>query len=172
MKGAIQNRGVHHVGLTVPDGEAASRFLTDVLGCERMFEVCDIAFDTPNTAASIGVDAGTRIRKLIFLRCGNGASIEVFEYEAARQSPDRPRNSDHAGHHIAFQVDDIEVASRRIEAGGGRLCGTANVAADSPFGGLKWLYFVAPWGLQLELVQPPGDGVEFEQRTGRKLYEP
>jgi catechol 2,3-dioxygenase-like lactoylglutathione lyase family enzyme len=163
-------KGICHVGLTVPDAEAAADFLVAALGCERLFSMDDIELNK-ESAANLDVDAGARIEKLMLLRLPHGPGFELFQYAAPDQSASRPRNSDLAGHHVAFLVEDLERVAERVERAGGRLCGSVTHSKDSPFGGVKWLYFVTPWGLHMELWEPPPEGIDFERQTGRAVHE-
>ncbi|MCA0244135.1 MAG: VOC family protein [Proteobacteria bacterium] len=164
-------RGVQHVGLTVPDMVQAVTFFVEHLGCELLF--CEGPFTLgASSAQAHQVDAGTVLVKLGMLRCAAGALLELFEYRAVDQRADPVRNVDNGGHHIAFQVDDIDAAAARLQAGGVRLCGQVNRSIGGPFEGLGWLYFLAPWGLQLELVQIPSQGLGYERSSGRRLYQP
>ena len=47
--------GVEHVGLTVPDIEAATAFFVDVLGAEMLFEVGPFSSDDDWMKAHLGV---------------------------------------------------------------------------------------------------------------------
>ena len=52
------------------------------------------------------------------VRCGRSANIELFDYSAPNQRTDFPKNSDWAGHHIAFYVTDIDTAVQYMVAHG------------------------------------------------------
>ncbi|PKO81770.1 MAG: glyoxalase, partial [Betaproteobacteria bacterium HGW-Betaproteobacteria-13] len=40
-----------------------------------------------------------------------------------------------------------------------------------PLKGLTWIYFMSPWGMQLELVSAP-DGRAYELTTSERLWDP
>jgi hypothetical protein len=42
---------------------------------------------------------------------------------------------------------------------------------EGPSAGLEWLYFTAPWGLQLELVSYPG-GIAAYKALARSVWRP
>jgi hypothetical protein len=42
---------------------------------------------------------------------------------------------------------------------------------EGPNAGLSWVYFLAPWGMQLELVSAP-DGMAYEKETDRRVWKP
>lgn len=169
--GVVDIRGVQHIGLTVPDMEHASRFFIDMLGCELMFS--EGPFTIENTrAAAHNVATGTVLRNLTMLRCGSGACLELFEYQSADQRLSPVRNIDNGGHHIAFQVENIDAATAQLREAGVAICGAVNRSVGGPFKGLAWVYFLAPWGLQLELVELPATGIGHEQATGTRMYRP
>ena len=67
----------------------------------------------------------------------------------------RPRNSDAGGHHLAFYVTDIAAAVEHLEQQGVEILGDPTTMTNGASAGLTWVYFLAPWGLQLELVSAP-----------------
>ena len=103
-------------------------------------------------ARRLGVHPRARIRQLAVLRCGGGANLELFGYEAPDQRSETPRNSDLGGHHVAFYVDDLAGALRHVERHGGEVMDEPTHMATGPSAGETWVYVRAPWGLQLELV--------------------
>jgi hypothetical protein len=46
----------------------------------------------------LGVDPRPKINKVRMLKCANGPSIELFEYDVADQKKAVPQNSDVGGH--------------------------------------------------------------------------
>lgn len=164
-------RGADHVGITVPDLEAASAFLVDVLGAEPFFDLGPAAAAEDGLAARLGVDPSARLRKVRFLRLGHGLNIELFEYEVAGQLRMAPRNSDVGGHHLALYVDDMAAAVAHLHAHGVEVMGEPLRREAGPNGGLSWVYFRTPWGLQMELVSYP-EGRGYERMTARRLWDP
>lgn len=164
--------GTDHIGFTVPDIEEAIAFFVEVLGCEPFYELGPFKDDEGDWMEThLGVHPRTVMRRLKFLRCGNGANFELFEYAAPDQCPLQPRNSDVGGHHIAFYVDDIDAAVAYLEAKGVRIMGEPTVRTAGPSAGQTWVYFLAPWGMQFELVSYPG-GKGYEQDTTARLWHP
>ena len=76
-------QGSEHIGITVPDLEQAVLFLTNVIGCEFVFDGGAIISDPEIMRRQLDVhpDASMRDR---FLRCGRGVNFEVFEQQIAR----------------------------------------------------------------------------------------
>jgi catechol 2,3-dioxygenase-like lactoylglutathione lyase family enzyme len=164
-------RGMEHVGFTVPDLEEAVRFFVEVIGCERFYDLGPFRSDGDWMETHLNVHPRTVMRKLTFLRCGQGSNFELFEYEAPDQRREPPRNSDVGGHHLAFYVDDIHAAVACLRARGVRVLGEPTVRTEGPNAGKTWIYFLTPWGMQCELVSfPHGEG--YEKDTDRRLWHP
>ena len=104
-------------------------------------------------------------------RCRNGANFEVFEYDAAAQRTEPPRNSDVGGHHVALYVDDLDAAIAHLRSHGVRLLGEPVHRLEGPNGGRSWIYFLAPWGMQFELVSYPR-GMGYERTTTARMWDP
>jgi glyoxylase I family protein len=156
-----------HVGFTVPDLDEAHAFLVEVVGCEYMYQLGPFTSDPRGRGANwlsthLGVDDAAVMRRLRFFRCGGHAVFEVFEYEAAGQSGRLPRNSDVGGHHVALYVEDLDAAVAYLRQRGITVMG-GPTASSGPSQGQRWVYFLAPWGMQFELVSYPR-GKAFDQR--------
>ncbi|MEW1776939.1 VOC family protein [Streptomyces sp. NPDC086777] len=146
--------GVEHVGFTVPDLEAATRFFTEVIGCELVYTLGPFRSDDTWMTDHLNVHPRAVMQRLAFFRCANGPNFEVFQYESPDQHPVPPRNSDVGGHHLAFYVEDLDVAVAHLRAHGVTLLGQPT-ESTGPSTGQRWLYFLTPWGMQLELVSFP-----------------
>ncbi|GAB5467520.1 MAG: VOC family protein [Rhodospirillales bacterium] len=170
-KGLPGLAGVDHVAFTVPDLEEATRFFVEVIGCKLIFEIGPFIAEDDWMAVHLGVHPRAVIRKLRYLTCRRGPALELFEYEAPDQAEVLPRNSDHGGHHLAFYVEDMEAAVAHLRQAGVEMQGEPTVMGEGPSGGLTWLYFKAPWGLQLELVCYP-KGLACEAEAGVTLWSP
>jgi glyoxylase I family protein len=156
---------VDHVGFTVPDLEEARRFLVEVLGCEYMYSLGPFRDDDGDwMAAHLNVDPRAVMRRLHFFRCGGRAIFEVFQYEAPDQEHEQPRNSDVGGHHVALYVDDLDKAAAYLRSQDVTVLGDPTVS-KGPSEGQRWVYFLAPWGMQFELVSYP-DGKAFDREQG------
>lgn len=164
-------RGTDHIGFTVPDLEEAVRFFVEVIGCEAFYELGP--FDSTGDWMQTHLDVHPRsvMNKLTFLRCKSGSNFEIFEYSTPDQNRSQPRNSDVGGHHLAFYVDDMDAALAHLRERGVRILGGPTVRDSGPSGGQTWVYFLAPWGMQLELVTYP-NGKAYERSTDRRLWHP
>jgi catechol 2,3-dioxygenase-like lactoylglutathione lyase family enzyme len=170
-KGLPGLRGTDHIGFTVPNLEEAIRFFVEVIGCEAFYELGPFEFDDDWMSTHLNVHPRAVMKKLKFLRCGHGSNFELFEYEAPDQNVNQPKNSDVGGHHLAFYVDDFDTALAHLRSHGVQILGEPTVRTVGPSAGQTWVYFLAPWGMQLELVSFP-DGKGYEQDTDRRLWHP
>jgi len=163
-------RGTDHIGFTVPDMDEAIEFFVDVVGCEPFFELGPLQSDGDWMQVHLNVHPAAVARRVKFMRCGFGANFELFEYSAPDQRHEQPRNSDIGGHHLAFYVDDIHASIAYLRAKGVRVLGEPTVRTSGPNGGQTWVYFLAPWGMQFELVSFP-QGKGYERDTDRRLWQ-
>ena len=165
-------RGTDHIGFTVPDLDEAVDFFVNVIGCEPFYDLGPFQFDDDDwMERQLNVHPRTVMRRLKFLRCKHGSNFEIFEYEAPDQNTAQPKNSDIGGHHLAFYVDDMDAAIAYLKEKGVRILGEPVIRTEGPSAGQTWLYFLAPWGMQLELVCFP-DGKGYEKETPKRLWHP
>ena len=162
-------QGAEHIGITVPDFDAAIDFFVRVIGCEFILDGGSYS-DPDFMERQIGVDRRSSFR-WGFVRCGNGPNFEIFEYSAPERSLAPPRNSDVGGHHIAFYVDDIEAAVTHLRANGVTVQGEIQRIESGAAKGSLWVYFLSPWGMQFELVSYPS-GKGDADSPARRLWRP
>lgn len=170
-KGLPGLRGTDHIGFTVPDLDQAVDFFVNVLGCEPFYDLGPFQAEDDWMEVHLNIHPRAVMKRLKFLRCANGSNFEIFEYAAPEQNTTQPRNSDVGGHHLAFYVDDMDLAVEYLKAEGLRVLGEPTVRTVGPSGGQTWVYFLAPWGMQLELVCYP-QGKDYEKDFDGKLWHP
>jgi glyoxylase I family protein len=163
-------RGGDHVGFTVPDMGQAHEFLVGVLGCEYAYSLPEMRHADEWMRGHLNVDPRRVVRGIRFYRCGFGLNFEVFEYEPHADQRDVPRNSDLGGHHVAFYVDDMDAAVEYLRERGVHVL-AGPVSSRNASRGQRWVYFLAPWGMQFELVSYPG-GKAYEQGAPVRLWHP
>jgi catechol 2,3-dioxygenase-like lactoylglutathione lyase family enzyme len=164
--------GMDHVGITVPDIDEAVTWFEEVMGCAAPLTFGPFGDPTGTFMQDLlGVHPRAVIEQITLIRCGRSANIELFEYDAPDQRTDAPKNSDYAGHHIAFYVDDIDAAvAHMVGHGVEKLLGPLPVT-DGPAAGQTINYFRAPFGTYIELISYP-DGMAYEETASRKLWSP
>jgi catechol 2,3-dioxygenase-like lactoylglutathione lyase family enzyme len=144
---------VDHVGLTVPDLDQAVGFFVGVLGAEELYR-SRRGPDADFLPLHFGVAEDAAL-ELSMLRMPPNLNIELFQWSAAAQETRRPLPSDAGGHHLAFEVDDVDAAVAALEqVEGVTILGhVKQVGEDSPtVAGNRWTYLLSPWGLMIELV--------------------
>ena len=164
-------QGLQHIGITAPRLRQATDFFVEVLGCEAYFTFGEFKFADDWMERHLNVHPRAVIKDFQMVRCGNGTNLEIFEYGAPDQNRRLPRNSDIGGHHLAFYVDDMDAAIAYLKSQQVRVLDTPSTFSEGPAAGLTWVYFLAPWGLQLELVSFPR-GMQYEQGLDRLLWDP
>ena len=148
-------RAVGHVGITVPDVEAAVAWYGDLFGFRLVGPVADVdqaqggAFAGP--VADIFGDDLRRMR-MAFLSTANGCIVELFEFQ------DKPCEEldDHFDYHrrgithFAITEPDVAGAAARIVERGG----VQRSKVWTLFEGLPYTacYCEDPWGTVIELL--------------------
>jgi len=155
----------------VPNLDEAVDFFVNVIGCEPFYELGPFQFDDDWMQSQLNVHPRAVMKRLRFLRCKNGSNFELFEYDAPDQNSNQPKNSDVGGHHLAFYVDDFDAALSFLKAKGVRIMGEPIVRTAGPSAGQTWVYFLSPWGMQLELLSFP-NGKGYEKETSGRLWHP
>lgn len=164
-------RGTEHIGFTVPNLDEATDFFVNIIGCDCLFELGPFQATDDWMTAHLNVHPRTVMRRLRFFRCEYGSNFEIFEYEAPDQNFQQPKNSDIGGYHLAFYVDDFDAALSYLREKGVHILGEPTVRTSGPNAGQTWIYFLSPWGMQLELVSFP-NGKAYERNTDLRLWHP
>ncbi|HET9938962.1 MAG TPA: VOC family protein, partial [Gaiella sp.] len=109
--------GIDHVGVTVPDVAGAVAWFEGALGCSSPLAFGPFA-DPTGTFIQDLLDVHPRavVERIQHVRCGDGPSVELFQYTAPDQDTTFRRNSDFGGKHVAFYVRHIDKAVARLEA--------------------------------------------------------
>ena len=135
---------LNHVGVAVPDIDAAVAFWRDTMGATQIGEPFDMPeqgvrvcfVDTPNL--------GTQIELLAPL--SHGSPIAAF----------LQRNPLGGQHHLAFEVPDIHQAHQEFTAAGKRVLGPIRIGAHG-----TPVFFVHPRdmaGVLTEIMESPAHG--------------
>ena len=154
----------------MPDLDQAERFFVDVIGCEKVYSLGPFIKDDDWLAQQLHVHPRAIMRELRFFRCKNGPNFEIFQWETPEPQAPQPSNSDLGGHHLAFYVDDLDVAVDYLARHGVELMGEVVASQNASFG-QRWQYFLTPWGMQCELVSFP-EGKAYEKDSPVILWHP
>ncbi len=141
---------VNHIGITVPDLDAAGAWYRSVFGLRLIEGPEDASTRTPGADRRRDVlGDGWGAMRVVHLRADNGTGIELFEfidppYEAATETFPYWR----AGFsHLAFTVDGIDRVSAEIVRTGGR----TRSQIHHLHGRCRVRYCEDPWGTVLGL---------------------
>ena len=163
-------RGHDHTGITVPDIKAATAFFTDVIGCSHAMSFGPFSDDKGTFMLDVvNVNPRAVIDQISMVRCGYGSNIELFQYESPDQAKTLPKNSDIGGHHIALYVDDIDKAAEYLKSKNVQTMQGPIPIKEGPAAGQSILYFLTPWGLQMELISYP-KGMAYEKDAKSVLW--
>ena len=103
-------RRLDHIGFTVPDLDAAHRWLVEVLGCEYLYSLGPFRHDDSDWMTThLNVHPRAEMVENRWFRLGDQAVLEVFCYSSPDQADAMPRNSDIGGHHVALYVGGGQV---------------------------------------------------------------
>ncbi len=157
MSDAPLPRGIQHIGVTVPDLDAATRFFAEGLGAEIAYDgltTDDEPRRGPEVERQLGLPPGAAIHRQRMFVIGQGPGLEVFEISGQQ----RPASglADLGLNHIALYCDDIEGSLDRLVAAGGEALSEVHGNSrheDSPGNGS--VYVKAPWGMLIELQTIP-----------------
>lgn len=163
-------RNVDHIGLSVPDIEQATRFFVDVLGAQVLMTGGPWSDPKGGSFARVlGVDPAASI-KVAMLRVGPVTSVELVEFTAPGQRREMPKPSDWGAAHLALFVDDIDLATASLRARGVQVLEGPVTNGPGPIEGSRYIYFMTPWGMPMELEQRSGP-LAYEA-PGRRPYGP
>lgn len=171
-RSSLRSRGLDHVGLSVPDLDEAVRFFVDVLGAQEFFRHGPYGPSGEQSVRQFQRHPDSVVTGIAMVRLGD-MNIELLQYSSPDQVTRWPGTSDHGGHHLAFYVDDLDVAVARlrVEPGVTVLGDPMPLPGPESGPGARFIFFRAPWGLFLELVTYPS-GKAYEKTMDRRLFDP
>jgi len=168
-------RGIDHIGITVPDIKAATRFLTEALGAELIYQSVapeDEDIDSEAQQKTLRLVPGTVIKAVSMLKLQYGPGIELFEMQGPSQR-EPLRANDFGLQHFAVYVDDIDAALKQFADAGGEV-----FTAPQPLGfptekgeGNCFCYGRTPWGSIVEFIAYPTP-MPYERDTPLRRWKP
>jgi len=138
---------LNHIGVVVPDMEAAVAFWRDVMGATSFHEA-----DVPQDGLNI-IFVDTPSDNGL-----NGTQMELIQplNDETAVSAFLAKNPSGGQHHVCFEVPDIEAARAEFEAQGKRVLGPTRIGAHG-----TPIFFVHPkdmGGILTEILETPKDG--------------
>lgn len=146
---AIDARYVH-TNLVARDWKRLARFYEQVFGCTPVPPERDLSGQWLDEATSLS-DAHIRGIHLRLPGYGDGGpTLEVFQY-AQEMGPSTPAANRPGFDHIAFAVDDVEVARQAVLAAGGGELGKVVSVEVAGAGAITFAYLTDPEGNIIEV---------------------
>lgn len=167
-------RGINHIGLTVPDIDAATQFFKKALDGKVAYD-SQTELDQPRGGNKVehflGLESGAKIIKKRMMVFGNGPNIELFEFVNAHQQA--PAALQDIGlTHLSFYIDDFDTAlERMVEAGGKPVSEPHENTRYEDSVGSQTIYFKAPWGSLIELQTIP-NGYYYPENSEADVFIP
>ncbi|NSY39112.1 lactoylglutathione lyase family protein [Leisingera sp. ANG59] len=145
-------RTFSHIGLSVPDLEAAVKFYSDVMGFYVLMQASEVAEDGSaigQMCTDVFGPGWTRLR-IAHLSTADGIGIELFEFEGNEAPEDNFQYRKHGTFHFAVQDPDVEGLLEKIVAAGGkqRMPVREYFPGDKPY---RMVYVEDPFGIIFEL---------------------
>lgn len=145
--------GVEHVSTSVPDIDAARDFFVEVLGARVVGEQ-RFAGGEDGVDMAVSFNAHPEASARLVTLDLHGVHTELFEYAAPDLVTEMPRNCDVGGHHLGFRVDDVALAAEFLATVPGvRVLGEPTYGDTDRGIHRGWVYFLTPWGLQMEIAE-------------------
>ena len=144
--------GVHHVGMSVADVEAALAFWRAFLGAEPRWRT---RLDRPYLGRVVGYP-GVQI-EAAFLDLPGGIVLELLEYQVEGKTPNPGATANPGNVHLCLRVDDVGAAWEGAVAAGARpISPDGPVDIDGgPNRGARASYLRIHDDISLELFQTP-----------------
>ena len=70
-----------------------------------------------------------------------------------------------------FEYSDTDAAVAYLKAQRIKVLGEPTIMTEGPTEGESWVYFMSPWGMQLELVSYP-NGKAYAHHSSAALFDP
>lgn len=167
-------RGINHIGMTVPNIEAAFKFLKDAFDAKYAYD--GLTYDDeprkgPEVERMLGLSKGSAIVKQRMIVIGNGPNIEMFEIESDdKREP--LELEDNGYHHISLFVDDMDRAIQQaVDAGASPLSEKHDNSRYEDSEGSSSVYLKSPWHSLIELQSIP-NGYYYPEDNESNVFIP
>jgi catechol 2,3-dioxygenase-like lactoylglutathione lyase family enzyme len=143
-------KSAHHTGFVVANLEKSIDFYTQVLGLKLAIEPSPWA-EGPGLDLGLGV-SGARIRSAS-IAVGTSTLIELVEFGHSTPAVSDPKRDGLRTAHMCFEVDNAVETRQELIAKGVRFTSEVNEITEGPQAGWKWVYFLDPDDITLELIE-------------------
>jgi len=148
---------MNHIGLSVPDIDAAVRWYVDVLGCYLLVPPAEAKNDGSHFGNVVKDIFGSRFEavKMAHLSTADGVGIELFQFIVPKTEVPADTFEYWRGgiFHFCLTAVDIEATAERIGANGGKVLSKVwKLWQNKEY---KAVYCQDPWGTIVELCSRP-----------------
>ncbi len=161
MSDSKQNLAVNHIGINVPDLDAAVAWYASVLGFEVVHPVAEVVAGKGEAGTRFAQMNGPTFRKgrVAYLATGNGVGFEMFEFLDPKTEPFRDDWEfwRPGTWHVCITTPDVEGLAASVAAHGGRH--RTAVLEASPGSGFRMTFCQDPWGNPIELMSASYDRI-------------
>jgi len=146
-------RAMNHVGINVPDIDAAVAWYRDAIGCYVLAHPTEVTDDGTHFGNAVKDIFGKNFSglKIAHLSTADGVGIELFQFTKPKTyTPDNTFEYWRTGiFHICLTAADIEATAKQIEANGGKQMSKVwKLFSNKDY---KVCYCCDPWGTIIEL---------------------
>jgi len=148
---------MNHIGISVPDIEAATRWYVDVLGCYLLVPPTDARNDGSHFGKVVKDIFDKRFEHVMMahLSTADGVGIELFQFvEPKTEVPANTFEYWRGGiFHFCLTAPDVDAVARRIGEHGGKVMSKVwKLWANKEY---EVVYCQDPWGTIVELCSHP-----------------
>lgn len=145
-------RTFSHIGLSVPDLNAAVKFYTEVMGFYTIMDPTDVAEDGSDIGQMCTdvFGPGWNSLRIAHLATGDRIGFELFEFDGNHPPEENLSFRQHGTFHFAIQDPDLEGLLEKIVAAGGRqrMPVREYFPDEKPY---RMVYVEDPFGIVFEL---------------------
>ena len=139
-----------HTNIIAEDWQKLADFYTRVFGCVHVPPERDYSGEALDAGTGL-VNARLRGAHLRLPGWGeDGPTVEIYSYDALEPRPQLAVNRPGIGH-MAFEVDDVNAASKKVIAHGGRTVGEIITLTTKVGSKVTWCYMTDPEDNIIEL---------------------
>ena len=143
-------KSAHHTGLVVRNLENSIDFYTQILGLK-------LEIGPSPWASGLGLDAGLGLSgaqiRSASIAVGTSTLIELVEFGHKTPAVTAPKRDSLRTAHICFEVEDAIATREELMTKGVRFISEVNEITAGPQSGWKWVYFLDPDDITLELIE-------------------
>ncbi|WP_433735816.1 VOC family protein [Pseudomonas putida] len=148
---SLQISTIDHVGMNVPDIDAATRFFFELLGAQVISDISPGSIPD-QWKKQFHWHKSSNLQRFVMLQTAGGAKLELFQYRGTEMNRMQPHGDDAGASHVALRTDDIDRSLALLKSRNVTILSEPITNPD----GIRWFYFQTPWGSQIELVALPG----------------